>query len=85
MFVTSDKNLVYQQNIASRRIAIVVLPTQNMPVLREGLENSFWLSTGQVRVLMLSSTCPGQRWFGGQHPDRSDKYAERSSNRSEVT
>lgn len=38
MFVTSDKNLVYQQNIAARRIAILVLPTQNMSILREGLE-----------------------------------------------
>ena len=38
MFVASDKNLVYQQNIAPRRIAIVVLPSQNMSILREGLE-----------------------------------------------
>lgn len=32
-FVTSDKNIRYQQNLASRRIAILVLPTNRWPVL----------------------------------------------------
>lgn len=35
--VTVDKRIRHQQNLAGRRIGIVVLPTQNMTVLREGL------------------------------------------------
>ena len=34
MFVTTDQNLQYQQNLAQRRIAIVVLATANWPRLR---------------------------------------------------
>ena len=34
VFVTSDKNIRYQQNLAGRRIAITVLPTNHWPVLR---------------------------------------------------
>ena len=34
VFVTTDKNLRYQQNLASRKIAIVVLPTTQWPALR---------------------------------------------------
>ena len=33
LFVTTDKNLRYQQNLANRRIAIAVLPTPQWPVL----------------------------------------------------
>jgi predicted nuclease of predicted toxin-antitoxin system len=33
-FVTTDKNLRYQQNLAGRRLAILVLPTTNWPELR---------------------------------------------------
>ena len=33
VFLTSDQNLVYQQNLATRRIAIVVLPTNHLPTL----------------------------------------------------
>lgn len=33
-FVTSDKNIRYQQNITGRQIAILVLPTKRWPVLR---------------------------------------------------
>jgi hypothetical protein len=33
--VTTDKNLAYQQNLATRRIALVVLPTTSWPRLRE--------------------------------------------------
>lgn len=33
VFVTADKNLSYQQNLAARRIAIVVLPTNQLPSL----------------------------------------------------
>ena len=32
-FVTADRNLCYQQNLSGRRIAIVVLPTNNLRVL----------------------------------------------------
>ena len=34
VFVTTDKNLQYQQNLAGRTIAIVVLPTTQWPALR---------------------------------------------------
>jgi len=34
VLVTADKNLRYQQNLASRRIAIVELPTNSLPKLR---------------------------------------------------
>ncbi len=33
--VTSDQNIRYQQNLAGRRIALVVLPTNNWPLLRD--------------------------------------------------
>jgi predicted nuclease of predicted toxin-antitoxin system len=33
-FVTSDQNLKYQQNIAGRKLAILVLPTNDWPVIR---------------------------------------------------
>lgn len=34
VFVTTDKNLRYQQNLAARKMAIVVLPTTQWPALR---------------------------------------------------
>jgi hypothetical protein len=33
LFVTNDKNLRYQQNLTTRRIAIALLPTTQWPVL----------------------------------------------------
>jgi len=33
-FVTTDKNLRYQQNMIGRRLAVLVLPTTNWPELR---------------------------------------------------
>ena len=33
IFVTTDKNIRYQQNIKGRKIAIFVLPTTQWPVL----------------------------------------------------
>lgn len=33
VFVTGDKNLRYQQNLAGRTLAIVELPTNRLPVL----------------------------------------------------
>ena len=34
VFVTADKNLRYQQNLAGRRLAIVELPTNRLPILK---------------------------------------------------
>jgi len=34
IFVTTDKNLAYQQNITGRKIAIFTLPTTRWPVLK---------------------------------------------------
>jgi hypothetical protein len=34
VFVTADKNLRYQQNLSGRRLAIVELPSNRLPVLR---------------------------------------------------
>lgn len=34
-FVTTDKNLKYQQNLAGRKLAILVLPTNDWKVLKE--------------------------------------------------
>jgi hypothetical protein len=34
VFVTTDQNLRYQQNLAERRIAVVVLSTTNWPRIR---------------------------------------------------
>jgi hypothetical protein len=39
VLVTTDKNLKYQQNLAERRIAILVLPTTSWPALRERSES----------------------------------------------
>jgi hypothetical protein len=33
-FVTTDKNIRYQQNLAGRRLAILVLPTTSWPVIQ---------------------------------------------------
>ena len=38
VFVTADKNMRYQQNLAGRRIAIVVLGTPQWPVVKLHLE-----------------------------------------------
>ncbi|MFO1489155.1 MAG: hypothetical protein U1F65_11830 [Verrucomicrobiota bacterium] len=36
-FVTTDKNLRYQQNLSGRKIAILVLPTTSWPRLQKNL------------------------------------------------
>lgn len=33
-FLTSDRNLRYQQNLADRKIAILILPTNAWPILK---------------------------------------------------
>jgi hypothetical protein len=35
LFMTTDQNLRYQQNLADRRLAILVLPTTRWPVIRQ--------------------------------------------------
>jgi hypothetical protein len=34
-FITTDQNLRYQQNLASRRLAILVLPTTSWPAIQK--------------------------------------------------
>jgi hypothetical protein len=34
LFITTDQNLQYQQNLKGRRIAILVLPTTNWPKIQ---------------------------------------------------
>ncbi len=34
-FITTDKNLRYQQNLAGRRLAILVLPTTSWPEIKK--------------------------------------------------
>jgi hypothetical protein len=33
IFVTSDKNLKYQQNLANRKLAIILLPSNQVPII----------------------------------------------------
>lgn len=33
VFITTDKNLRYQQNLSNRRLAIILLPTNQVPVV----------------------------------------------------
>lgn len=34
LFITTDKNLEYQQNLAKRKIAVLVLPTASWPKIK---------------------------------------------------
>lgn len=34
VFITADKNLRYQQNLSDRKLAIIELPTNRLPLLR---------------------------------------------------
>lgn len=38
VIVTTDQNLRYQQNLPSRRLAVIVLMTTNWPLIREHVE-----------------------------------------------
>jgi len=38
VFVTTDSNLKYQQNLQSRRIAIIMLTTTSWPRIRQAIE-----------------------------------------------
>ena len=35
VFITSDKNLRYQQNLSERKLAIILLPSNQVPVIEE--------------------------------------------------
>jgi predicted nuclease of predicted toxin-antitoxin system len=37
VLVTADRNLAYQQNLKGRRLAIVVLPSGNWPLLKRAI------------------------------------------------
>lgn len=50
IFLTTDQNLKYQQNLTERSIAIVVLPTTSWPVIQK--------HTARI-VEILESTKPG--------------------------
>ena len=34
VFITSDKNLRYQQNLTNRRTAILLLPSNQLPIIK---------------------------------------------------
>src|SRR6202051_3872250 len=50
VFLTADKNIRYQQNLAGRRIAVVVLSTPRWPVVR--------LHTAEIAAAVNAAT-PG--------------------------
>lgn len=33
VFITTDKNLRYQQNLAKRKLAVILLPTNQVPII----------------------------------------------------
>ena len=49
-FITTDKNLRYQQNLTGRKLAIVVLPCASWPKLQTRIEDI---------VAAVDSLCPG--------------------------
>lgn len=65
VLVTADRNLAYQQNLEGRRLAIVVLPSGNWPVLL-GAVADVVTAVGKSQVggfteLKLSRPEPGMR------------------------
>ena len=51
VFITTDQNLDYQQNLAGRRLAILVLPTTKWPEISE--------HTADIAVVVATMT-PGE-------------------------
>lgn len=50
VFVTGDRSLVYEQNLAGRRLAIIALSTNNWPIVKDHIS----------RILAaIESTVPG--------------------------
>ena len=58
-FVTTDRNLRYQQNLSSRRLAILVLPTTSWPKIQlhisEVVAAVNQLRAGEFRELTFSA------------------------------
>ena len=48
MFITTDQNLRYQQNLAVRQLAILVLPTTSWPTIKNHL-GSILNALGSIR------------------------------------
>ena len=62
VFITSDKNLRYQQNLSGRRIAILELPTNNWKVLQtitiKIADAVASIQLGEYRELKLGNSVP---------------------------
>ena len=62
VFITSDKNLRYQQNLTGRQIAILELPTNNWRVLQrlvtEIADAVASIQPGEYRELKLGTQTP---------------------------
>jgi hypothetical protein len=60
IFITADKNIRYQQNLAARRIAVVILGNAQWPVLRRHVDRV---------VAALDGAAPGS-YFEVEIPSR---------------
>jgi hypothetical protein len=60
IFITADKNIRYQQNLAARRIAVVILGNAQWPVLRRHVDRV---------VAALDGAAPGS-YFEVEIPPR---------------
>jgi hypothetical protein len=49
VFITTDQNLRYQQNLIGRRLAILVLPTTSWPIIRSHV-NEIVTAVGELRT-----------------------------------
>jgi hypothetical protein len=79
VFVTTDKNLKYQQNLAERRLAIVVLIDPARPLVLDQLgltdrswttqvkatESEFYRAIGAAESLIDYARQIGQHWMQG--------------------
>jgi hypothetical protein len=59
VLVTTDKNLTYQQNLASRRIAIVVLGQGRWTLIQPLCQKSLRQFTPRDQAALPRSKCPG--------------------------
>ena len=61
-FITTDQSLRYQQNLSTRRIAILVLPTTSWPVMKANITQVIAevnaLQPGDDRGLVFPTTLP---------------------------
>lgn len=64
VFVTADKNLRYQQNLKGRRLAIVELPTNRLPILKTiaaEIELAVRSATPGSYIQVSMPTAPGDK------------------------